>query len=426
MSAVGVSAAHGTARMGIAAAGLGLGLIALSAAVADAGAGGVEVQLLTESKRVVPLFHSYKAFTLTDVKPPEVVVVNRSAVAVELHGLILIGLSAGSEVQRQSVDGPTLAERVGRWGSQNAGWLESAARSDAMRVAFGDYRRLDDVAASARLLPGQSAVLFLSRLLHLQHVGPHRLDAIEIAVGYRADAAGADQSARLRVPLFNWEARTDYLFPLALNGLLVTNLPGNLTRHRAEHSSEFAIDVIALRQALDGRLHPARATPPLLADYFVYRQDVLAVADGVVVALGDRYPASSVLSPVSYSEELFARVSAPLIGAIGYANTIAGNFVVIDHGQGVYALYAHLDVGSIRKQRGDPVRRGEVIARVGNTGHSTQPHLHFQLMDGPNFLRANGLPALFENVPLQSMNENFTSANSLYSTDGLFLPPALQ
>jgi len=414
--------------MGVVAMWLGLGLVALTAtATSDPGASGnVDVQLLTENKKVVPLFHSYMAFTLSDVKPPEIVVTNHAAAPIELRGLTIVGLSAGHEELRQTIDGPTLVERVARWDSQNAGWLEAEVRSDAMRVAFGDYRRLNDVAAGARLLPGQSAVLFLSRLTHLHHVGPHRLDAIEIAVSYRGDGASVDQSARLLVPLFNWEVRTSYGFPLALNGLLVTNMPGNLTRHRAEHSSEFGIDVVGVRQALDGRLHTVRADPPLLADHFIYRQDVLAIADGVVVAIGDGYPASSVLSPVVYSEEQFARVSAPLIKKIGYANTIAGNFVVIEHGPGAYALYAHLDVGSIRVKRGDPVRRGQAIGKVGNSGHSTQPHLHFQLMDGPNFLRANGLPVVFDNVPLQSMNENFTSANSLFSADGLFLPPPLQ
>ena len=294
-----------------------------------------------------------------------------------------------------------------------------------MRVAFGDYRRVASVAAGARLAAGQSAVLFLSRLTHLHHVGPHRLDAIEIAVSYRTERSANERIALLRVPLFNPEPKATYSFPLTLNGLLVTNLPGDLTRHRADHSSEFAFDVIGVRQAHDGTLHAARAAPPLLPDYFIFRQDVLAIANGVVVAAGAGYPAGAVVAPATYSESDYARVSAPLIPTIGYANTVAGNYLVIDHGQGVYAMYAHLDVGSLRKKPGDPVRKREVIGKVGNTGHSTQPHLHFQLMDGPDFLRANGLPVAFENVPLTAMNENFTSANTLLDADELFLPPAL-
>jgi murein DD-endopeptidase MepM/ murein hydrolase activator NlpD len=55
-------------------------------------------------------------------------------------------------------------------------------------------------------------------------------------------------------------------------------------------------------------------------------------------------------------------------------------------------LYAHLQPGSIRVHRGDKVSRGQVLGLVGNTGNSLAPHLHFQLMDGPLSLGANGLP----------------------------------
>lgn len=58
-----------------------------------------------------------------------------------------------------------------------------------------------------------------------------------------------------------------------------------------------------------------------------------------------------------------------------------GNLVVIDHGQGVVTLYAHNRRNLARK--GQRVRRGERIARVGSTGHSTGPHLHFEVqIDG--------------------------------------------
>lgn len=58
-----------------------------------------------------------------------------------------------------------------------------------------------------------------------------------------------------------------------------------------------------------------------------------------------------------------------------------GNLVVIDHGQGVVTLYAHNRRNLVRK--GDRVRRGERIARVGSTGHSTGPHVHFEVqIDG--------------------------------------------
>lgn len=56
-----------------------------------------------------------------------------------------------------------------------------------------------------------------------------------------------------------------------------------------------------------------------------------------------------------------------------------GNYVSIDHGAGVYSVYVHLCQNCADVEIGDPVEQGQVIARAGNTGYSTQPHLHFEI-----------------------------------------------
>jgi len=58
----------------------------------------------------------------------------------------------------------------------------------------------------------------------------------------------------------------------------------------------------------------------------------------------------------------------------------------------VFALYAHMQPGSLRVHSGDKVHPGQVIGLVGNTGNSLAPHLHFQLMAEPSSLASNGLP----------------------------------
>ena len=73
---------------------------------------------------------------------------------------------------------------------------------------------------------------------------------------------------------------------------------------------------------------------------------------------------------------------------------LAGNHVIMATA-GTYALYAHLAPGSVAVTSGQRVRAGEVIGRVGHTGNSTAPHLHFQLMDSADPLRAKGIPCAF-------------------------------
>jgi murein DD-endopeptidase MepM/ murein hydrolase activator NlpD len=72
--------------------------------------------------------------------------------------------------------------------------------------------------------------------------------------------------------------------------------------------------------------------------------------------------------------------------------TVGGNHVILDLGGGAFALYAHLQPGSLKVKLGDKVRRGQVLGLVGNSGNSTEPHLHFQVSDANAPLGSEGLP----------------------------------
>ena len=86
-------------------------------------------------------------------------------------------------------------------------------------------------------------------------------------------------------------------------------------------------------------------------------------------------------------------------------NAIPGNNVLIDHGNGEYSSLAHLQRGSVRVKAGDRVSQGDVLGRVGNSGSSDTPHLHYQLMAGTHLARADGLPSRFENVWMESFTQ---------------------
>jgi Peptidase family M23 len=123
------------------------------------------------------------------------------------------------------------------------------------------------------------------------------------------------------------------------------------------------------------------------ASYLCYGSDVIAVADGKVVATKNDVP-ENVPDPTARAVEMTM-------------DTAGGNFVALDIGYHRYALYGHLIPGSLKVKVGDTVKRGQVLGQLGNSGNSTEPHLHFQIADAPSFLLANGLPYLYERVEVK-------------------------
>lgn len=87
-----------------------------------------------------------------------------------------------------------------------------------------------------------------------------------------------------------------------------------------------------------------------------------------------------------------------------------GNTVILDHGQGLFTQYLHLQKNSVLVREGQMVRAGQVIARSGNTGFSSVPHLHFQVQDA----LGHSLPCRFVDVPgdgIPRSGQFVTSAN---------------
>ncbi|MEV4670632.1 MULTISPECIES: M23 family metallopeptidase [Actinomadura] len=130
-----------------------------------------------------------------------------------------------------------------------------------------------------------------------------------------------------------------------------------------------------------------------------FGQDVRAPADGVVVQAGgrqrDHWSRNSWPGFVYLMVEgvVFRQVLSLLTLSAG--RFVIGNSVTLDLGDGVYAVFAHLRRGSVRVSKGDRVRAGDVLGEVGNSGNSSEPHLHFHLMDRPRPLAAAGIPFAF-------------------------------
>ncbi len=163
-------------------------------------------------------------------------------------------------------------------------------------------------------------------------------------------------------------------------------------------SQRYAVDWEQLNA--EGKVYSGgEAAREKLENYTIFGKQALAVADATVVSITDGYPEQV---PGKFPETISLEEAD-------------GNSVVLDLGNGKYALYAHLQPGSVRVKPGDKVRTGQVLGLVGNTGNSLAPHLHFQVMNGPSSLASNGLPYeinSFEIMGWYKTTEEFDTAEA--------------
>ncbi len=137
--------------------------------------------------------------------------------------------------------------------------------------------------------------------------------------------------------------------------------------------------------------------------YYCYDKAILAPADGEVVEITNDSEDSLIIG----NGKLFSR-----------AKHIAGNYIVIKHSENEYSTLAHLKKGSMVVKVGDQVLRGQKIAACGNTGNSSEPHLHFQVQDGASFYDSAGLPVRFTGIRLNSQpNYNSTDPRPFMAMD---------
>ena len=143
---------------------------------------------------------------------------------------------------------------------------------------------------------------------------------------------------------------------------------------------QFAIDFVQVAPDSTCCTGPVRE----VRSWRFYDAPVLAAAAGTVVAAVD---------------DMGDQIPGPPEGV--NVQNAAGNHVIQDIGGGRWVLYAHLSPGSVAVRVGDTLRPGQQIGRVGNSGSSTAPHLHFQVMDRPLALNAVGLPFVFDRLRVE-------------------------
>jgi hypothetical protein len=179
---------------------------------------------------------------------------------------------------------------------------------------------------------------------------------------------------------------------------LTQNSPARRVPSHGTHlfGSTYAIDFVAVdhrnRTAYRRDWRTFLGTEPV-ERYVGFGRPILAPADGVVVRAHDgeidHEGRRSQLALVPYALSQGARLRAG-------AGAVAGNHVVIAvQDGGAFVALVHLRRGSLRVSVGAEVVAGEVVAECGNSGNSTEPHVHLQATDRPEMARARGLPVSF-------------------------------
>jgi len=118
--------------------------------------------------------------------------------------------------------------------------------------------------------------------------------------------------------------------------------------------------------------------------HYAFGEDVFAVADGTVVSIQDGKPETT-----------------PNVAMIPKTKEdYGGNFVILEIAPNVFAVYGHLHTGSVTVKVGDVVKAGAPLAKIGNTGPSLGPHLHFGLYDKPDLSVGRSLPFVLDSFTL--------------------------
>lgn len=134
-----------------------------------------------------------------------------------------------------------------------------------------------------------------------------------------------------------------------------------------------------------------------VTDYLCYGKPILAAADGTVVEIKNLFDDT----PIPEKEEVICN-----------ASDVRGNYIVIRHSRQEYSTIAHIKKGSFCVKVGEKVRRGQPIACCGNSGNTSEPHIHFQVQQGKSFLLSASVPICFHKI------KNDTTSESSYIRAG--------
>ncbi len=172
------------------------------------------------------------------------------------------------------------------------------------------------------------------------------------------------------------------------------------------NSSRFAYDFVPL----DEKLKPSKDQPRRNEDFYGWDKPVICPGEGKITGVERELPDNDFSKPPGFD------VQAHLTDSEGSMAKHFGNYTLIDHGNNEFSVLAHMRKESVQKELGDKVSKGDVLGRIGTSGDSFFPHLHYQVQNGKSFLESEGLPSSFGSFDLLLGDKTKTVSNSSPNT----------
>jgi murein DD-endopeptidase MepM/ murein hydrolase activator NlpD len=316
-------------------------------------------------------------------------VINHGAAAFKIKAVVLELLQSGKVTDLKQLDASDIQRAADRGAKMQAGGV-------LKEVAFqfcGTNLIPPAVKLAGPNLERDQALLVTSQVFAFNGTR----DTLRVRV--EGEMAGKATEVSATLPIKSDFAKNTYIFPL--RGVCYVGWGASFhTGHRWAIPEEFAFDIAKLGG--DGLSHKGDGTR--FEDYYAYGADILAAAGGRVVGVANDQSEdpATMQRPDESQQAYFARLQKDQAGRLAKGMTaVTGNYVMIDHGKNEYSLYAHLQPGSVRVRVGDQLKSGDVIGKLGSSGNSTEPHLHFHVCDSDDPLMSAGIPVNFGNVTIQ-------------------------
>ena len=369
----------------IAAAAFGAALLTPGVVLAQ-DAGKLEVHFCPATEvRTYPLetAHNIQGLMLDNV-----LVVNHGAASVDLTEIDLALLQKGEVTDERRIAGEPLT-KAGKTGPK----VQASGVMDLIPGQFCDGALIPKGTqlAGPTLAPGQAMLLIYQTFAY-----SGVRDSLRVSV--HGKAGPQDVAAEASLPIAQGSSKTAFRFPL--HGVWFAAVgPTMHTGHRWVIPEQFAFDIARVGE---GDLS-YRGDGTKFSDYYAYGAEVVAAADGKVIAAVDGIAEDTViLRRPSESDDAYDQRQQ------GYQTQLlqhgpeaaAGDYVMVDHGNGEFSLYAHLQPGSLKVKPGDVVKAGQTLGKLGASGNASEPHLHFQVCDSPKPVSCTGIPINFTGLRL--------------------------